>query len=122
MAQPSDTAKRRKANRLGYWAELKAAFWLILRGHRILERRYKTSGGEIDIIAKKGNLILIIEVKARNSIQDCIEAVTFTAQRRIHNAADFWLAKQRHGEKLSLRFDIIAIVPGKLPKHFENMF
>lgn len=115
-------SNRQKANALGHWAEIKAAALLLLTGHRIIAMRHKTHSGEIDIIAKKSSLIIITEVKARRSEKECLEAVTPTGQKRIHNAADIWLTKQPHGEQFSVRFDIIAVVPWKLPKHFTNMF
>ena len=79
--------------------------------------RYRTKQGEIDIIARKGDLVAMVEVKARKNILDALDAVTHTAQRRIINAGDTWLAQQRDYAKLSIRYDIIAVIPGKWPHH-----
>ena len=122
MSRGSDHKARKAAYLKGHWAEWVAMVWLVLTGHRILERRFKTSAGEIDIIAKRADLVLMVEVKARPDERACVEAVGYSSQRRIHNAADIWLAQQRNGHQLSVRFDIIAIMPSRLPKHFKNMF
>ena len=122
MPAPDHTARRRKANRRGHWAEIRAVVALLLTGYRILALRYKTSGGEIDIIAKRGGLVVMIEVKARSTFRNCVEAVTPANQRRVHSAAHHWLARQKHGERHSVRFDIVAVVPWRWPRHFKNMF
>ncbi|MEM9278223.1 MAG: YraN family protein [Pseudomonadota bacterium] len=118
----SEKTKRQRAQRRGHWAEWKAAAFLMLKGYRIVDIRYKTKLGEIDLIARKGDLAVIVEVKARRSVQEAVDSVTLTAKRRINNAADLWLAKQKDATKLSIRFDIIAIVPRKWPVHFRDAF
>ena len=50
--------------------------WLRLKGWRILARRYCASVGEIDLIAKRGKIVTAIEVKARHSLMEALEAVT----------------------------------------------
>ena len=120
MAMASD--KRRRAYRRGHFAEWKAAFALILKGYRILAFRHKTKLGEIDLIARKGDLIVIVEVKARPTVEQAVDAVSQSSKRRIHNAADLWLGKQRDASKLSIRFDIIAVCPLRWPVHLENAF
>jgi len=114
--------KRQKANRWGYWAEYLAATSLLLKGYRILSLRYKTKLGEIDLIAKKGNLIIIVEVKARKTVSEAVDSVTHQSKQRIENAADLWLAKQRTPHLYSMRFDIVAVRPWAWPTHFKNAF
>jgi len=116
------TNKRIAAERLGKRAEWFAAFALMAKGYRIVARRYKTKSGEIDLIARKGNLIAIIEVKARPTVQQAVDSITYTSQRRINNAADLWHAIQPDATKLSIRFDIIAVCPRKWPVHLEDAF
>ncbi len=82
----------------------------------------RTKSGEIDIIARKGDLVAIVEVKYRNNINDALNAVDNRSQHRIANAANIWLSAQRDFDNLSLRFDIIAVLPGKWPKHFVGAF
>ncbi|MCP1198905.1 YraN family protein [Notoacmeibacter sp. MSK16QG-6] len=112
-------AKRRFLKR-GARGETLAAWLLRLKGYRIVGRNVRTRLGEIDIVAKRRNLIAIVEVKARPTLQDAMEAVTPAAQKRISNAADLWLAKRRDAANLSIRFDIIAVVGRRLPIHIEN--
>lgn len=114
--------ERQGAYRRGHWAERKAALWLLITGHRIVASRYKTASGEADLIARRRDLVVVAEVKARPTVRDCVEAVTPSAQRRIIAAAEIWQSRQRDGERLSIRFDIIAITPWRLPRHFKNMF
>lgn len=115
-------SKRQRAYQWGFWAEWLAAASLMLKGYRILSLRYKTKLGEIDLIAKKGDLIVIVEVKARKTISEAVDSVTYQSKQRIENAADLWLAKQRNAHRLSMRFDIIAVQPWAWPTHFKNAF
>ncbi len=116
------STKRIAAERLGKRAEWVAAFALRVKGYRIVARRYKTKAGEIDLIARKGDLVAMVEVKARPTVQAAVDAVTYASQRRINNAADHWHAKQPDATKLSIRFDIIAVCPRKWPVHLEDAF
>ncbi|MBL4892782.1 MAG: YraN family protein [Rhizobiaceae bacterium] len=117
----SKRAKTRAYNK-GFWAEFLAAWFLRFKGYRILHMRYKTGSGEIDIIARKRKLIAFVEVKARAHVQSAVDAVSYSSQRRISNAADIWLSRQRDANELSLRFDIIAIAPWKMPVHLKDAF
>lgn len=114
--------KRRKAERRGHGAERLAALALRLKGYRIVARRYRTKLGEIDIIARKGDLVAFVEVKARRSAQAAIDAVSFPAQKRIRDAGDLWLSRQRDAHGLSLRYDIVAVLPWRWPVHFADAF
>lgn len=116
------TNKRIQAEKLGKRAEWFAALALIIKGYRIVARRHKTKLGEIDLIARKGDLIALVEVKARPTPLEAVDAVTGEAKRRIANAGDLWLAKQRDFSRLSIRHDIIAVCPRKWPVHFEDAF
>ncbi|MEN3792611.1 YraN family protein [Fulvimarina sp. MAC3] len=113
-------AERRSRFRRGHIAEFRAALALMLKGFRISARRYKVKGGEIDLIARKGDLVAFVEVKARSSVQAAMEAVGPHAQRRIENAADHWLRHQADHARLSSRFDIVAVVPRRWPVHIPN--
>ncbi|MBB3311609.1 putative endonuclease [Rhizobium sp. BK196] len=122
MADGEATLRRRKALRRGAAAEYIAAIFLMLKGYRVLAMRYKTKLGEIDIIARKGDLAVFVEVKARSDEMGAIDAVSYASQKRIRAASDFWLARQRDYARLSQRYDIVAILPGKLPRHFPDAF
>ncbi len=122
MADGEATLRRRKALRRGSAAEYIAAIFLMLKGYRILALRHRTKLGEIDIIARKGDLAVFVEVKARADEAGAVDAVSHASQKRIRAASDLWLARQRDYARLSQRYDIVAIVPGKLPRHFPDAF
>jgi putative endonuclease len=111
-----------KALRRGSLAEYRAALSLLMKGYRIVAFRYRTKLGEIDIIARKGNLIACVEVKARRSLKDSVFAVSDLAQRRIRAASDLWLAKQPDFVLLSVRYDIISVVAWRWPIHLPDAF
>ena len=111
---------RVKAQIRGHRSEALAAWALRLKGYRILERRYRTKVGEIDIIARKGDLVAMVEVKARMTVAAAVDAVTRSSQGRIINAGNIWLARQRDFARLSIRYDIIAVQPRKWPRHFKG--
>ena len=111
---------RRKAEGRGRRGEWLAALLLMAKGYRIIARNYRTPLGEIDLIARRGTLVAFVEVKARRTLVSAMEAVSPASERRIQTAAALWLARHRDHHNLSLRFDIIAIQPWRLPVHVEN--
>jgi putative endonuclease len=113
---------RFKAYRRGHRSEWLAALALMLKGYRIVARRYRTRLGEIDLIARRGDLVAIVEVKARPTLADAMEAVAWQSERRIEAAADLWLSRQRDYARLSVRFDLVAVLPRRWPVHVENIF
>ena len=114
--------ERLKAYRRGHRGEWLASLALMLKGYRIVARRYRTKLGEIDLIARRGDLVLIVEVKARPSLIEAMEAVARASERRIEGAADLWLARQPDHGRLSIRFDLVAVLPWRWPVHVENVF
>ena len=126
-AAPPDPAKlaspeRVAAFRTGLSAETRAAAYLMAKGYRILAKRFKTPYGEIDLVARKRNLIAFIEVKARTSLDDAAYAVTARQQARIINAAQAWLMAHPEHAEFDLRFDAILIAPRRLPRHLLAAF
>ena len=114
--------KRVAAFRTGLAAESMAAALLIAKGYRILARRFRTPHGEIDLVAKRRNLLAFIEVKARGRIDDAAYAVTPQQQQRIIAAAQVWLMTHPDHEKLELRFDVVLVAPKRLPTHLTAAF
>lgn len=112
----------KKNYKKGLRAEKIAAFFLNLKGYHIVARRFKTHSGEIDLIAKRGKTVLIVEVKARPNLALAHDAVDKTSQKRIIAASDMWLAQQNDAAYLSLRFDVIIICPWRLPLHIAHFF
>lgn len=113
---------RLKAFRRGHVSEYIAAFYLLAKGYRIRAIRYRTKLGEIDIVARRGDLVVCVEVKARRDVESAVFAVTGTTQRRIRAASELWLARQPDGHLLSLRYDIVAVLPWRFPRHFVDAF
>ncbi len=113
---------RRRAEKRGQRAEYWAALYLMLKGYRILALRHRTPLGEIDLIARNKHVIAFVEVKARSTENSAVDAVSYASQNRIRAAADLWLSRRRDAALLSSRFDIIAVLPRRLPKHFIDAF
>ena len=114
--------RRIEAEKRGHRSEWLAAWALRLKGWRIVARRFKTKTGEVDLIARKHDLIIMVEVKARASLIESMDAVTPAAQKRIEAAGDIWLARQPDFAKLSVRYDLVAVLPRKWPVHVERLF
>jgi putative endonuclease len=119
-AQPRK--ERVAAFRLGLSAESRGALLLVAKAYRIVARRWKTPFGEIDIVARRRNDLVFVEVKARERIDDAAEAVTERGKRRILAAAELWLAHHPGDARCAIRFDVILIAPGKMPRHIANAF
>jgi putative endonuclease len=110
------------AFRLGLSAESRAAMLLMAKGYRIAARRFKTPFGEIDIVARRRNALIFVEVKARDHADDAAMAVTERGRRRILGAAELWLARHPADAQRLIRFDVILVTPGKMPRHLANAF
>ena len=114
--------ERVAAFRLGLSAESRAAMFLIAKGYRIAARRWKTPFGEIDIVARRRRTLVFVEVKARERSDDAAEAVTERNKRRIIAAAELWLAHNPDDAAREIRFDVMLVVPGRMPRHIANAF
>ena len=112
-------ADRRKAEKRGRRGEYLAAAALMLKGYSILELRHKTPMGEIDIIARRGKLIAFIEVKARPTIDDAINAITHKARQRICAAGAAYMARKRLDD-FDQRYDVMAVCPRRWPAHIRD--
>jgi putative endonuclease len=110
------------AFRTGLSAEARAAAWLMAKGYRILAKRFRTPYGEIDIVARRRNLVAFIEVKARATLDDAAYAVTPRQQARIINAAQAWLVAHPEHADFEQRFDALLIAPRRLPRHLLAAF
>ena len=105
----------------GYFGEFLAALLLICKGYRILARRFKTPYGEIDIIAKKKNVIVFVEVKARKSMDKCFVAITQKQLHRIQNASEIYLSTKQQFANCDRRYDVILVANYSFPMHIENI-
>ena len=123
-AGPRDGPRRERvaAFRLGLSAESRAAMFLIAKGYRIVARRWKTPSGEVDIVARRRRALVFVEVKARAHADDAAEAVTERGKRRIVAAAELWLAHNPDDAQREIRFDVMLVTSGKIPRHITNAF
>jgi putative endonuclease len=124
---PEATAKlaspeRVAAFRTGLSAESRAAAYLMAKGYRILAKRFRTPYGEIDLVARRRNLLAFIEVKARASLDEAAYAVTPRQQQRIIAAAQAWLMAHPEHAEFDMRFDAMLIAPKRLPRHLLAAF
>jgi putative endonuclease len=114
--------KRQAAFLLGLSAEMRAAAFLLAKGYRIAARRWRSAAGEIDIVARRGNLLIFVEVKARGTFDDAAYSVTPRQQQRIASAAAIWLADNASDSQRDMRFDAILVAPRRWPRHIEAAF
>ncbi len=106
----------------GLSAESKASAYLIAKGYRILARRFRTPHGEIDIVARRRNLLTFVEVKARATLDEAAYSVTPQQQQRIVAAAQAWLMTHPEHADFEMRFDVVLIAPKHLPRHLMAAF
>ena len=111
--------KRERAERKGREGEGRAAAWLQLKGWRILARRVKTPAGEIDLVAKRGDLVAFVEVKWRARKEDLDHAIDAYRLRRVAAAAEC-VAHEYAASGEDVRVDVILLAPGAMPRHIVN--
>lgn len=109
-------------NQIGKLGEEEAVRYLLSRNFKILDRNFRYDAAEVDIIAKKDNLILFIEVKTRSSKAqgNPEDFLSIAQQKRIVKVANYYLDSVQ--EDCDIRFDIIAIHKGKELEHIEDAF
>lgn len=113
------TNRRYAAERRGRRGEALAGLYLWLLGWRILARRVKTVRGEVDLVARKGGTLCMVEVKWRNRSADLATAIDAYRLRRVADAAP--LVAQRHGKAGdTIRIDVILMSPWRWPQRIEN--
>lgn len=112
--------RRRRAYIFGRGAETLAAWWLRLRGYRILARGFRVPVGEIDLIARRGRVLAFVEVKARASLSGAIEALGPRQRRRIARAGAAFLQQRPELSNLDLRFDLVLVAPWRPPRHIAD--
>src|SRR5258705_5175209 len=119
VPRPAEPARRRAWQR-GRTAETLCVWHLRLRGYRVLARGYRVPVGEIDIIARRGGVVAAIEVKARDSLAAASEAISPRQRRRVARAFEQFLAAHPQHAGLTLRFDVMLVARGRLPRHVCN--
>ena len=112
---------REAAERRGRGAETIACWYLRLKGCRVLARRARVPGGEVDIVARRGRTLAFVEVKARSSVEAATLALDEWRLRRVVTAAERLTPRyMRDGD--DVRIDAMFIVPGCWPKHLPNVW
>ena len=116
------TQDRRRARGIGLEAEFLASVYLRVKGWRILARGYIAPGGEIDIVARRGDTLAFIEVKSRATLELALMSIDARKQRRISRAARSWIG--RHGRKLDCNYrgDAVLLAPWRFPRHVAQAF
>jgi putative endonuclease len=115
--------RRRGHERAGRLAEALAALLLRLRGYQILARRYATPVGEIDLVARRGAVLVFVEVKRRARRDDSLAALLPAQQARIARAAEAFLQRAPAAlARCGVRFDLVAVSPWRLPRHVEDVW
>jgi putative endonuclease len=107
-------SERRAAERRGRSAEFLCAWALRCKGYRVLDRRARGPLGEIDIVARRR------EVKARREASAALEATTARQRGRIALAAELYLARHPALVALPVRFDLMVVIPWRLPIHIRG--
>lgn len=120
-ARPRSRQSRLAAELFGRRGEMVAAWFLRLKGYRILASRFKTPAGEIDLVARRFGTLVFVEVKARRagSVDDAWFSVN---DRRISRAADYFLARHPRYANTDMRYDVIFLAPFTWPRHVVNAF
>ena len=111
--------QRRSAEAAGRRGERLAAWWLRLKGWRILDQRVRTPAGEVDLVAQKGALIAFVEVKARASAAELDFAIDQRRLSRVAAAAELLMPRYATAGE-DIRVDVILLAPGTAPRHIEN--
>ncbi len=103
----------------GKYAESLSAWILRFKGYSILHKRYRSPLGEIDLIATRGNTLVFVEVKARESLEKAIHAISFYQQERLKKAVQHYL--MRYPTTQQVRFDAMLVSSRALPVHLKNI-
>lgn len=114
------STKKQKAYKKGHTAETLAAWLLRVKGYSILARREKTPVGEIDLIARRGKLLIFVEVKARTCETAAAEAITPKNRDRVIRAAQYYIGNRPALAGYTMRFDAILLSSNGFPRHVKD--
>jgi putative endonuclease len=112
--------RRQRAQRRGRVAEWLCLWHLRLRGWHILARGWRCPAGEIDIVARRGKVLAIIEVKSRGEFAAAAAGFATRPRGRIARAAEAFLLQRSDLAGLDLRFDLMLVAPRRLPRHWRG--
>ena len=100
--------------------EIVAALWLMAKGYRILGFRLRTPVGEIDLLAQRGGVLAVVEVKSRTTILAALEAVGPAQRERLRRAGRAVAARRPALMRLNVRLDLVALAPRAWPRHIAD--
>jgi len=121
-ARKSHSTPSQTSYAAGVAAECRARGLLESKDYSILAQRYKTKGGEIDLVAKRGDHLAFIEVKGRKTHEEAAYAVLPRQQARIALAAEIFLGEHSELAHCSASFDVILVSPNRGCAHIEQAF
>ena len=113
-------ARGAAAERFGRHAEALCRLALRLGGYRVVAVRERTPAGEIDIVARRGATLAIVEVKARGDAVRAAEALSARQRNRLNRAAAAFLARRPELAGLAVRFDVMLVSPWRWPRHLAD--
>lgn len=122
MTSQARSRRARRSGTAGLQAEGLAMLWLTAKGYRLLARRFGGKGGEIDLIMRRGRLVIFVEVKRRGRIEDALAAITDTKQRLVAARIRQWLARNPWAMAHTLRVDAVFLAPWRWPRHVRGVF
>lgn len=117
-----NSPKRVRAEQFGRKGEFWAKSFLALKGFVVIQERFKTRSGEIDLIVKRGQTLVFVEVKARRNKDHLDEAFEAVRKDRIIQAAHYWLSQNPQFQTRTIRFDVIGLAPFAWPVHIVDAF
>jgi putative endonuclease len=122
QANPRKIVRGRRARHRGRLAEWLCCWHLRLRGWRVVARDWRCPAGEIDILARRGKVLAIVEVKSRDEVADAAMALSPRQQRRIGRAAQAFLLSRPDLAGLAIRFDVMLVARGSVPRHWPGVW
>ena len=111
---------KRTSYQTGLIAEALCRMALRLKGYSIIAARYRSPMGEIDIIARRGGSLALVEVKARPSQETAAEAILHRQCARLERAALDFIARNPHLNRHRIRFDVMLVAPWRWPVHIKD--
>ncbi len=113
--------RRQYAYLKGKLAETLATVYLRIKGYHIMARGFRKPVGEVDIIARKKNTLIAIEVKQRKTLEKAVQAIHTKQRRRISRAMEYYISSHPEFSEMDIRFDVLLITSFiKKPVHLEN--
>jgi len=120
LGQKARQARGAAARTSGRRGEVLAAIWLMAKGYRILGFRLKTRQAEVDLLALKGGVLAVVEVKRRTTLLAALETVSLDQRERLRRAGAALAASRPALAGAAVRLDLIALAPGRLPMHIPD--